>query len=680
MAAIQPLNLPTLIGGVTPGYPGYYTLLIAKINEVATVMSITPLNLVAALGAGTPAADFNTTVLKVNELIGSLNNGGGSTAPSATKASAPFFGVIDDVNNTVTLGSNYAFSRTRWGIEGQGPQALPANSICSPGNITGRLYAYVIADSASNELQSDTVYSQPFSPAANANVAPTATLSVMGGTSSVTTGQSVVLNLAGFDTDGTVTKVEALDNGIKIGEISGASGSLQTAGLAAGSHSFTAKAYDDKGATGLSTAALVTAQVSSGNTGQKRQLFGIGDSITAGYQLPDYTNNNWLARLGFATPDLYGQVINNAHSGYTSSQLFQSLSETTSKINTVDFAGADIFILCGVNDFRYSATVSAVQANYQKMITQLKAVAPGKVRVYLVTLTATKGYYLNVEKSAALEESVPRQINENNAGIRANAVSWGAANFVDFARIEAIQNAADPAIMFDGLHPTVATAQIMANAGESFVRAGVQPSGPILTSPAPDPGTGGGSNGYVEDPSLSVLPWTNPTLVPKDEGGYELLSADSTGSRARTLITQSNYNNVVSSSQSFVPVNGIEWIGELCFTVNSLDDIVFGYPTYRTNAWGDFRLAGFLHGDGSVNFLREGAPAQPVEGAAFNVTTQKEIIVRAYRTKVVFLVDGVKKATLNREETANFIPSVSVYRQGVIVSMKIRAYSYANVV
>jgi lysophospholipase L1-like esterase len=196
---------------------------------------------------------------------------------------------------------------------------------------------------------------------------------------------------------------------------------LQTAGLAAGSHSFTAKAYDDKGATGLSTAALVTAQVSGGNTGQKRQLFDIGDSVTAGYQLLE--NTNWLARLGFATPDLYGQVINNAHSGYTSSQLLQFISETISKINTVDFVGADIFILCGVNDFRYSTTVSAVQANYQKMITQLKAAAPGKVRVFLVTLTATKGYYLNVEKSAALEASVPKQINDNNASIRSNAMA-----------------------------------------------------------------------------------------------------------------------------------------------------------------------------------------------------------------------------------------------------------------
>jgi hypothetical protein len=91
----------------------------------------------------------------------------------------------------------------------------------------------------------------PFPVAATANVVPTATLSVVGGSGSVNVGRSVMLSLAGHDTDGSVTKVEALDNGVKIGEVSGAAGMLQTSALSAGTHSFIARAIDDKSAVGL---------------------------------------------------------------------------------------------------------------------------------------------------------------------------------------------------------------------------------------------------------------------------------------------------------------------------------------------------------------------------------------------------------------------------------------------
>jgi hypothetical protein len=192
----------------------------------------------------------------------------------STKATAPSFGVIDDVNNIVTLTSQYAYTEVRWGVEGQGPQALASNSICSPGNITGRLFAYVVADAGSNRLQSDTVFSTAFSLAATANNAPTATISVVGGGSSVPTGQSVTLNLAGQDSDGTIVKLELLDNGVKVGEVAGASGALQSPALTAGPHNFTARAVDDKGATGLSLAVTVTAGTGTGKNGYFYVQFG----------------------------------------------------------------------------------------------------------------------------------------------------------------------------------------------------------------------------------------------------------------------------------------------------------------------------------------------------------------------------------------------------------------------
>ena len=191
----------------------------------------------------------------------------GSATPAATKATPPAFGAIDDTNNLVTLSSNYAYTDVRWGLEGQAAQALASNSVCSPGNVAGRLFAYVVGDSASNRLPSDTVYSAPFSVAATATNAPTSSLTVAGGTSSVTPGQSVVLQGVAQDADGVsdVVKIEFFDNGVKIGELAGASGSLQTAALSAGSHSFTAKATDKENLTGLSAAVLVTAAQQAGS-------------------------------------------------------------------------------------------------------------------------------------------------------------------------------------------------------------------------------------------------------------------------------------------------------------------------------------------------------------------------------------------------------------------------------
>jgi lysophospholipase L1-like esterase len=183
-----------------------------------------------------------------------------SSAPATSKANAPSFGAIDDVNDLVTLTSQYSYTRVRWGIEGQGPQALASNSICSPGNIVGRLFAYVIADATANETQSDTVYSQPFTLAAAANQAPSATVSVVGGVTSVSAGQTVVLAGNGTDPDtgDTVVKLEYLDNGVKIGETPGASGSLQTSGLTSGTHNMTVRATDSKGAIGISNAVVIT--------------------------------------------------------------------------------------------------------------------------------------------------------------------------------------------------------------------------------------------------------------------------------------------------------------------------------------------------------------------------------------------------------------------------------------
>jgi len=83
-----------------------------------------------------------------------------------------------------------------------------------------------------------------------ANQAPTVTIA--GSSSTVNTGQSVTLTASPYDADGTIAKVEYFDNGVKVGETTSAPHSILTPGLSQGAHSFTARATDDKGATGIS--------------------------------------------------------------------------------------------------------------------------------------------------------------------------------------------------------------------------------------------------------------------------------------------------------------------------------------------------------------------------------------------------------------------------------------------
>jgi hypothetical protein len=94
------------------------------------------------------------------------------------------------------------------------------------------------------------------------NQAPTVNLT--GSSSNVNTGQGVTLTASPYDADGTIAKVDYFDNSAKIGETSSAPWAILTPGLSQGTHNFTAKTTDDKGATGTST--IFTVAVSTATT------------------------------------------------------------------------------------------------------------------------------------------------------------------------------------------------------------------------------------------------------------------------------------------------------------------------------------------------------------------------------------------------------------------------------
>lgn len=120
--AIQLLSLPTLVGGATTGYPGYINVVKNKINELATAMSISPLTLSAALGAGSPASDFNTMVAKVNELITALASGSAKAYVAVIGNSLDFGYGTTNYQNPAGYPPGTAPSSTAW------PSVISLNS------------------------------------------------------------------------------------------------------------------------------------------------------------------------------------------------------------------------------------------------------------------------------------------------------------------------------------------------------------------------------------------------------------------------------------------------------------------------------------------------------------------------------------------------------------------------
>lgn len=181
-----------------------------------------------------------------------------TTPPVGVKATKPSFGTIDDVNNLVSLTSNYSYTEVYWGVEGSNlpAQQLASNSQCAPGNIGGRLFAYVVASSDGTRLQSDTAYtSQAFTIAVAANSAPSVTLDSPQAGQTLNDGDMVVLNATPDDAQGAsdIKQVDYFDNGVKFATTTAFPHTVQRA-LTTGSHSFTAKVYDQAGLTGLSNA------------------------------------------------------------------------------------------------------------------------------------------------------------------------------------------------------------------------------------------------------------------------------------------------------------------------------------------------------------------------------------------------------------------------------------------
>jgi hypothetical protein len=382
-----------------------------------------------------------------------------------TKATAPYFGAIDDVNNTVSLGSQYSFTEVRWGVEGQGPQALGSNSVCSPGNIAGRLFAYVVADPATNRLQSDTVYSPAFSQAGAANNAPVVSLSSPQAGQSLTTGTLVVLNATPQDSDGTIAKVEFLDNGVKFAETTVAPHTIQAA-LTAGAHSFTARAIDDKAAVGFSNAITITGTAASS---QKNLYFlFIGNSIIKGdyNDLFEYVVSGAQNYLTSINDTRTITALNLGVNGTTNSAINANFAVAYgNQLKSVDAAITDalannfdvhVFIEENYNDFRapyQNRTANDVFIQNQAIVTKIKAKSAA-IKIAVVTPGPDRLSEYNPGETTYPTRSDFPQVAQQIATLVANDSKTGTQRYKVINRtLDNIYKAEKPTESVDGVHP-----------------------------------------------------------------------------------------------------------------------------------------------------------------------------------------------------------------------------------
>jgi hypothetical protein len=485
------------------GFTGATGVLFNGTASNFTVLNATTINVTVPLGATTGRISVATPG-GTGQSPADFTVSTATTTPTATKATAPYFGAIDDVTNTVSLGSAYSFTEVRWGLEGQGPQALSSNSICSPGNIVGRLFAYVIADAATNRLQSDTVYSATFTLAATANNTPSVTLSVMGGVSNITPGQSVTLLAEGQDADGLsdIDFIEYLDNGVKLagGQTAGNSGSLQTIGLAAGTHNFTLKITDKHGASSFSNVCIVTAAA----TAQLTELVAFGDSRTAPASRAGFAGNwyeqaladpllsdarfvgknNWARGGGYSV-----YHANDPNASYISFQINEAVGSY--RTDVTDRLAA---VLIGINDVQGGDSIEDIKAHFTTAIAQVKQ--SGASRIISATLVTSNYIMFNDAKLA----DIWNKVQLFNTWLRNNYASIGIDILVDVATDKYMGGPSpgtnDTYFQSDQIHYTPAgaarTTAIFLKGIQLFLqgRSGIVVSDELYTAPLPGTSTG----------------------------------------------------------------------------------------------------------------------------------------------------------------------------------------------
>lgn len=171
-----------------------------------------------------------------------------------TTPAAPSFTAFNDTANTVTLVpvAGIPMADYRYTMPGSATAyTAPDDGVISVGNVAGSVTAYSVAADGRNPSPTGTSQSFTFTaPPAN-NVSPTVTLAI--DDNSITTAEQAILTATPSDTDGTISKVELYRGANLLGARTAAPYVWNVNALAIGDYSFTAKAYDNSGASTVSS-------------------------------------------------------------------------------------------------------------------------------------------------------------------------------------------------------------------------------------------------------------------------------------------------------------------------------------------------------------------------------------------------------------------------------------------
>jgi lysophospholipase L1-like esterase len=492
--AISLLTIPTRTATSSTGYASDMNLVIAKINEVATSMAVSPLSIAAAVGAGNPAADMNQVVAKVNELITQL---AGAT-PSNTAPSVVIQAVVTAAGPKLTAtaadsdGINSIFIKVYDANGGLAQTFGPS----APGDLTyvttwaaapaGIFTARAIAtdtkglSSAPSDPASFTVSGAPAAPAIT-SFSPTtgavgATVMVAGTALSGVTGATIGGVAAPITSNSATSVGLTIPTGAKTGTIA-----LTTAaGTATSASSFTV----------LATPAWNGKPGNLITYGDSR-TYGTGSNTPASDSYPAQLMPLMLAGAGAGNYTLENQGQPSQGTDFALSAVYNCVTSKRDAANT----GAQLCLyFFGVNDQLHNPSWPVEQSleNDRQAIASIIAAGIGVIVI--------------LEPYSQAFDANPTWFHAYNNYIKAHCVSdWGCFDYVDAEILASIQNYNDLSVSPDKLHYT--------RLGYGYIAQAVLPKANAYFASKGMPTSTSGSSGGKTMPSAPTLSYSGRTFT-----------------------------------------------------------------------------------------------------------------------------------------------------------------------
>lgn len=387
-------------------------------------------------------------------------------------------------------------------------------------------------------------------------------------------------------------------------------------GLTGGTpYEFTVLATNSAGTGSAATAVTATPTGAS----QLIELLLDGDSISYGYGTTDHTTKAPFAQLQPLLPTgRYGGFYNMAVSGQRSDQMAANAgARVAALLDFNTFGRAKLFVLIGPNDIAQGYGIAHLQ---QYVTAYVAAVANPRLDVILVTLIASKWSQSNT--STLTDAQIQAQINDHNAWIRTNAVSIGAAGFVDMARDVRLQNPLDTTYYLDGIHPNDAGSLVMAQVYNNYLTTGAQPTGNILVNPPPT-GTVVTEDIVWIDLVQTITDVNKPNTLIAQAGstGYDVSTGHSSKKATASL------NNNPRSYFLTIDLASLDYVTG--WTDNASAALSYADFTYAINA-----LAGRIRVYGNAT--------DTPTGGAWQAVAQGDVVeIRVGADRVTWLLNGV---------------------------------------